>query len=70
MSSGALAMCIGLAFDLRFPNATGDTVLAVAVLSAVAGEFVGPARLRHVLAAAGEIDAEQPSVRDSEEARA
>lgn len=56
MSSGALAMCIGLAFALHFPNALGDTVLVTAVLSAVVGEFVGPVRLRRALRAAGEIE--------------
>jgi hypothetical protein len=56
MSSGTLASCIGLAFALRFPNAVGDTVLVVAVLAAVAGEFVGPARMRRSLQAAGEIE--------------
>jgi hypothetical protein len=55
MSSGALAISIGLAFALRFPGAVGDTVLVVAALSATVGEFVGPARLRHALQVAGEI---------------
>lgn len=55
MSSGALAMCIGLAFALRFPGAVGDTVLVVAALCAIVGEFVGPLRLRRSLLLAGEI---------------
>jgi len=55
MSSGGLAVCIGLAFALRFPGIVGDTVLAIAVLSATAGEFIGPVRLRRALRAAGEI---------------
>jgi Kef-type K+ transport system membrane component KefB len=54
-SSGVLAMSIGLVFALRFPGAVGDTVLVVAALSAIVGEFVGPARLRRTLLAAGEI---------------
>jgi Kef-type K+ transport system membrane component KefB len=54
-SSGVLAMSIGLVFALRFPGAVGDTVLVVAALSATVGEFVGPARLRRSLLAAGEI---------------
>jgi Kef-type K+ transport system membrane component KefB len=62
MSSGALAMCIGLAFALRFPGVVGDSVLAIAAIVATFGEFVGPARLRRSLAAAGEIvDAKTPS---------
>jgi hypothetical protein len=55
MSSGALAMCIGLAFALRFPGVVGDTVLAISALAATVGEFVGPIRLRRALLAAGEI---------------
>jgi Kef-type K+ transport system membrane component KefB len=55
LSSGALAMCIGLAFALRFPGPVGDTVLAVAAVTAVVGEFVGPVRLRRALQASGEI---------------
>jgi len=51
-----LSICIGLAFALRFPGAVGDTVLAVAVLSATVGEFVGPVRLRRTLQMAGEIE--------------
>jgi hypothetical protein len=56
ISSGALAISIGLAFALRFPGAVGDTVLVVAAISATVGEFVGPARLRRALQVAGEID--------------
>jgi hypothetical protein len=59
MSSGALAMSIGLAFALRFPGMLGDTVLVVAALSATVGEFVGPASLRMALKRAGEIDETQ-----------
>jgi hypothetical protein len=54
-SSGALSMCIGLAFAIRFPGIVGDTVLTVAAISATAGEFVGPSRLRRTLQNAGEI---------------
>jgi hypothetical protein len=63
LSSGALAMSIGLAFALRFPGSVGDTVLAVAILSATIGEFVGPVRLRNALQRAGElgaVEAESP----------
>jgi Kef-type K+ transport system membrane component KefB len=62
LSSGGLAVCMGLAFALRFPGFVGDTVLAIAVLSATVGEFIGPVRLRRALRAAGEIgEAEAPS---------
>jgi len=56
MSSGALAISIGLAFALRFPGKVGDTVLVIAAVSALFGEFVGPFRLRRSLEQAGEID--------------
>jgi Kef-type K+ transport system membrane component KefB len=61
VSSGALAVSIGLAFALRFPGPVGDTVLAVAVASVTVGEFIGPVRMRSALRAAGEIgDAVRP----------
>jgi hypothetical protein len=41
LPSGALAISIGLAFALRFPGPVGDTVLAVAAITATAGEFLG-----------------------------
>ncbi len=56
LSSGALAISIGLAFALRFPGRVGDTVLAVAAVAATVGEFLGPVRLRRALRAAGEVD--------------
>jgi Kef-type K+ transport system membrane component KefB len=56
MSSGSLAMCIGLAFALRMPGPVGDTVLVVAAISATVGEFVGPTWLRRTLQVAGEIE--------------
>ena len=57
LPSGALAISIGLAFALRFPGPVGDTVLTVAAITATAGEFLGPARLRRALRSAGEVDA-------------
>ena len=57
LSSGALAMSIGLAFAMRFPGAIGDSVLVAAVLSATVGEFVGPVRLRRALELSGEMRA-------------
>jgi hypothetical protein len=58
MSSGSLSMCIGLAFALRIPGVVGDTILAVTAISATAGEFIGPARLRRTLQLTGELDPE------------
>jgi hypothetical protein len=62
LSSGALAMSIGLAFALRFPGPVGDTVLVVAVVSATVGEFVGPVRLRRTLELAGEMAGTSPAL--------
>ena len=56
LSSGALAVSIGLAFALHFPGAVGDTVLAVTIASVTIGEFIGPVRMRSALRAAGEIE--------------
>lgn len=61
LSSGALAMSIGLAFALQFPGPIGDTVLAAAAVVTVFGEFVGPAAMRSSLRVAGEIAAAEPS---------
>jgi len=55
LSSGALSMCVGLAYALRFPGPVGDTVLAAAAVTCVVGELVGPLALRRVLRGAGEI---------------
>jgi hypothetical protein len=56
LSSGALSLCIGLAFALRFPGPVGDTVLIAATVTAVAGEFIAPVALRNLLRRAGEIE--------------
>jgi Kef-type K+ transport system membrane component KefB len=55
LSTGALAMAVGLGFALRFPGVVGDTVLLTVAVVTVFGEFVGPARLRAALVRAGEI---------------
>jgi hypothetical protein len=55
LSSGQLAMTIGLSFALRFPGMVGNTVLATVVGVTLVGELVGPASLRAALTAAGEI---------------
>ena len=67
MSSGALAISVGLAFALRFPGRVGDTVLVVAAVSALFGEFVGPFRLRRSLQDAGEIDGAPTAVPGTEQ---
>lgn len=64
LSSGALAMSVGLLFALRFPGRVGDSVLVVATASTLLGEFLGPATLRLVLARAGAIDAAARSDED------
>lgn len=57
LSSGAMAMSVGLAFALRFPGPVGHTVLFTAAAAAVFGEFVGPQALRATLRRAGELAA-------------
>jgi Kef-type K+ transport system membrane component KefB len=55
LSTGALAMAVGLSFALRFPGVVGDTILITVAAVTVFGEFVGPGRLRVSLTRAGEI---------------
>ena len=55
LSTGALAMAVGLSFALRFPGVVGDTILITVAAVTVFGEFVGPTRLRIALTRAGEI---------------
>jgi uncharacterized protein (DUF2062 family) len=55
MPSGALSVTLGLAFQSRFPGVAGDTVLALSVGLAIAGEVVGPSALRRALGRAGEL---------------
>ncbi|WP_437979066.1 cation:proton antiporter [Sorangium sp. So ce295] len=57
LSSGAVAMSVGLAFALRFPGPVGHTVLFAATAAAVFGELVGPQALRATLRKAGELAA-------------
>ncbi|WP_437922709.1 cation:proton antiporter [Sorangium sp. So ce291] len=57
LSSGAVAMSVGLAFALRFPGPVGHTVLFTAAAAAVFGELVGPQALRATLRKAGELAA-------------
>src|SRR5258708_23067060 len=55
LSTGALAIAIGLSFALRFPGPVGDTVLVIVSVVTVFGEFVVPGRMRASLLRAGEI---------------
>jgi Kef-type K+ transport system membrane component KefB len=70
MSSGALAMILGLAFALRFPGPVGDTVLATAAATTILGEFVGPAALRAGLRRARELQSDPPPAPGDSEAAA
>jgi hypothetical protein len=54
-SSGALSICVGLSYALRFPGVIGGTVLAASTLAVVAGEFLGPGALRRALTRVGEV---------------
>jgi hypothetical protein len=54
VSSGALSICVGMSFALRFPGVVGSVILAASTLGMVVGELVGPANLRRALQNAGE----------------
>lgn len=58
--TGPLGIAIALAVDLRYPGRVGDLVLATAVVTALAGEFLGPPALRAVLRRTGEVPASVP----------
>jgi hypothetical protein len=60
LSSGALAISLGLAFALRYPGTIGDCVLLTSVFTSIFGEFVAPAMLRRVLAQVGEVPETKP----------
>jgi Kef-type K+ transport system membrane component KefB len=70
MSSGALAMIIGLAFALRFPGPVGELVLATAAATTILGEFIGPAALRAALRRARELESDPPPSAGGTEAAA
>ncbi|HVU05643.1 MAG TPA: potassium transporter Kef [Polyangiaceae bacterium] len=55
VSTGALSITVALAFSSRFPGPSGDAVLALGVLLALAGELVGPRSLKRALVLAGEV---------------
>lgn len=55
LPSGILTIATGLSFWLRFPDAGGRIVLALATVSCLVGEAVGPAVLRRELSRAGEL---------------
>jgi Kef-type K+ transport system membrane component KefB len=55
LSSGSVAMSVGLAFAMRFPGPIGHSVLFTAAAAAVLGELVGPPALRAALRRAGEL---------------
>ncbi|HEY2513774.1 MAG TPA: potassium transporter Kef [Polyangiaceae bacterium] len=58
LSSGALTISVGLSFAIRFPDSTGNAVLAFAFMTCIVGEIFGPLTLRRALRDAGEIGAE------------
>jgi hypothetical protein len=55
--TGPLGIAIALAVNLRYPGTVGDLVLATAVVTALAGEFLGPPSLRAILRRTGELPA-------------
>lgn len=67
LSTGGLAMSIGVVYALRFPGAVGNAVLTTAAAVTVFGEFVGPSSLRRLLRDAGEL-ADEPRPQPAAEA--
>lgn len=60
LSCGALGLAIALAFAIRHPGVVADTVLLLASVGVLLGEWLGPGSLRRALARAGEIKPEPP----------
>ena len=61
LSCGALGLAVALALAVRHPGVVADTVLLLASISVLLGEWLGPAALRRGLARAGEIKPEVPA---------
>ena len=60
LSCGALSLAVALALTVRHPGVVADTVLLLASVSILLGEWLGPGALRRALARAGEIKPEVP----------
>jgi hypothetical protein len=60
LSCGALALAVALAFRIRHPGVVADTLLLLACVGVLFGEWLGPASLRRALTQAGEIKPEAP----------
>lgn len=62
LSSGPVSIATAFVFSLRFPGVVGDTLLIIAVGSAIMGELVSTFALKRLLTEAGEIshDSEPP----------
>ena len=58
LSCGALGLAIALAFAIRHPGVVADTVLLLASVGVLLGEWLGPGSLRRALARTGEIKPE------------
>jgi hypothetical protein len=56
LSTGSVAMTVGLTFALRFPGVTGEIVVCAAAAQTLLGELLGPAALRRALDRAGELE--------------
>ncbi|MEO7035921.1 MAG: potassium transporter Kef [Polyangiaceae bacterium] len=58
LSSGALGLAVALAFAVRHPGQVSDSVLLLAALGVLVGEWLGPGALRRALTRVGEIKTE------------
>lgn len=61
LSCGALGVAVALAFSIRHPGVVADTLLLLASVGVLLGEWLGPGSLRRALARAGEIKPDVPS---------
>lgn len=58
LSCGALGLAVALALSVRHPGVVADTVLLLAAVGVLLGEWLGPAALRRALTRTGEIKPE------------
>lgn len=60
LSCGALGVAVALAVAIRHPGVVADTLLLLASMGVLLGEWLGPGSLRRALQRAGEIKPEAP----------
>jgi hypothetical protein len=61
LSCGALGLAVALTLSVRHPGVVADTVLLLAAVGVLLGEWLGPGALRRALTRTGEIKPEVPA---------